>query len=190
MEEGFQEFPIFDASDLKIGMVVSRQNYTVAQNLLRFAKDALFEYNIGSLDSDIVFVAGPMEVPYALQRMASSGNYDCLVVIGCILIDSPRGSIEIDTLRESVLQLTFQYKLPIGFGVVVARREKDAVNQLYFAAEAAAGALELANLESRAQSKKAAAPKKKATVKKTTLKRGMIFDSDDSTRPTEEEPVE
>lgn len=73
------------AEGLRFGIVVSRFNSFITDRLLASALDALDRAGAGSKDVDVVHVPGSFELPLAAKKLASTGKYDALIAIGCIL---------------------------------------------------------------------------------------------------------
>src|SRR5271167_540766 len=73
------------ATGLRFGIVVSRFNDFITNRLLEAALDALQRAGAGDKDVDVVRVPGAFELPLISKKMASSGKYDALIAIGCVL---------------------------------------------------------------------------------------------------------
>ena len=73
------------AEGLRFGVVVSRFNSFITDRLLSAALDAFERSGAASGDVDVARVPGAFELPLTAKKMASSGRYDALVAIGCVL---------------------------------------------------------------------------------------------------------
>jgi 6,7-dimethyl-8-ribityllumazine synthase len=73
------------AAGLRFGIVVSRFNSFITERLLLAAVDALERAAAGRQDVDVVHVPGAFELPLAAKKMATTGKYDALIAIGCVL---------------------------------------------------------------------------------------------------------
>ncbi len=73
------------AAGLRFGVVVSRFNSFITDRLLAAAVDALERAGAGDKDVDIVHVPGAFELPLAAKKLATTGKYDALIAIGCVL---------------------------------------------------------------------------------------------------------
>ena len=73
------------AVDLRFGIVVSRFNSFITERLLSAAVDALERAGASNEDVTVVHVPGAFELPLAAKRLATSGKYDALISIGCVL---------------------------------------------------------------------------------------------------------
>ena len=74
-----------DASGLRFAIVVSRFNSAITDRLLEGAEDALKQSGAADEDVEIVYVPGAFELPLAAKKLASQGDYDALIAIGCVI---------------------------------------------------------------------------------------------------------
>jgi 6,7-dimethyl-8-ribityllumazine synthase len=73
------------AVGLRIGIVVSQFNNFITDRLLAGALGALERGGAEERQIQIVQVPGSFELPLAAKKMASGGNFDSIICIGCIL---------------------------------------------------------------------------------------------------------
>jgi 6,7-dimethyl-8-ribityllumazine synthase len=73
------------AVGLRFGLVVSRFNSFITERLLAAALDTLERAGAKGPDIDVVRVPGSFELPLTAKKLASTGNYDALIAIGCII---------------------------------------------------------------------------------------------------------
>jgi 6,7-dimethyl-8-ribityllumazine synthase len=73
------------AVGLRIGIVVSQFNNFITDRLLAGALGALERGGAEERQIQIVQVPGSFELPLAAKKMASDGNFDSIICIGCIL---------------------------------------------------------------------------------------------------------
>jgi 6,7-dimethyl-8-ribityllumazine synthase len=73
------------ASGLRFGIVVSRFNNFITDRLLSASLDALQRAGASDKNVDVVHVPGAFELPLAAKKLATTGRYDALIAIGCIL---------------------------------------------------------------------------------------------------------
>jgi len=73
------------AAGLRFGIVVSQFNSFITDRLLAGALDALEREGAAEKMIEIVRVPGSFELPIAAKKLASTGRYDSLITIGCIL---------------------------------------------------------------------------------------------------------
>ena len=119
--------PGLDGAGLKIGIVRCRFNGRSARSSSRRARPARRAGVAGS-DIAVVAVAGALEAPLALQRLAQTGDYDALVALGAVI----RGETyhfeivanESASRRHARSQLEFG--MPIGNGILTTDTDAQA----------------------------------------------------------------
>jgi 6,7-dimethyl-8-ribityllumazine synthase len=77
--------PKLGASGLRFAVVVSRFNNLITERLLRGAIEALEKSGAAKTDIEIVEVPGAFELPLAAKKLATKGEYDALIAIGCVI---------------------------------------------------------------------------------------------------------
>jgi len=136
------KFEVFDASNYRVGIVVSQFNFTYTEAMLAYAKEALKDYSVPKENIVILRVAGSMETPVALQALAGKGNFDCLVAIGVIIRgETPHFDYVAKMVTEGVLRVGLDYKIPVGFGVITANNEEQVKARLHLGRGAVIAAL-------------------------------------------------
>jgi len=74
-----------NATGLRFGVVVSQFNNFITDRLLAGALNALERGGADEKQIQVVHVPGSFELPLAAKKMASSGNFDSIICIGCVL---------------------------------------------------------------------------------------------------------
>src|SRR3984957_3171745 len=77
--------PELDGSGLHFAIVVSRFNNVITERLLSGSLEALEKSGVTKADIEIVEVPGAFELPLACKKLASKGEYDALIAIGCVI---------------------------------------------------------------------------------------------------------
>ena len=70
-----------DGSDLSIGVVVSRFNEYAGKELYAACLEELKRLGVAEEDITYVTVPGALEIPFALSRLAETGDYDALIAL-------------------------------------------------------------------------------------------------------------
>ncbi|MCL5775172.1 MAG: 6,7-dimethyl-8-ribityllumazine synthase [Patescibacteria group bacterium] len=136
------------AGAFKVGLVTSRFNGEITEGLLRSAKLALKKYGVKEKNIATVSVAGAVEIPFALQKLALAQRYDCLVALGCVIRgETPHFDYVCKMAQEGVLRVSQDFRLPVGFGVLTVFSVKQARSRFHVGGEAVEAALELASLQ-------------------------------------------
>ncbi|HCT3781970.1 6,7-dimethyl-8-ribityllumazine synthase [Staphylococcus aureus] len=138
--------------DLKVAIVVSRFNDFITGRLLEGAKDTLIRHDVNEDNIDVAFVPGAFEIPLVAKKLASSGNYDAVITLGCVI----RGATThydyvCNEVAKGVSKVNDQTNVPVIFGILTTESIEQAVERAGTkagnkGAEAAVSAIEMANL--------------------------------------------
>ncbi|HHB3772079.1 TPA: 6,7-dimethyl-8-ribityllumazine synthase [Staphylococcus aureus] len=138
--------------DLKVAIVVSRFNDFITGRLLEGAKDTLIRHDVNEDNIDVAFVPGAFEIPLVAKKLASSGNYDAVITLGCVI----RGATShydyvCNEVAKGVSKVNDQTNVPVIFGILTTESIEQAVERAATkagnkGAEAAVSAIEMANL--------------------------------------------
>ncbi|HGZ9770883.1 TPA: 6,7-dimethyl-8-ribityllumazine synthase [Staphylococcus aureus] len=138
--------------DLKVAIVVSRFNDFITGRLLEGAKDTLIRHDVNEDNIDVAFVPGAFEIPLVAKKLASSGNYDAVITLGCVI----RGATShydyvCNEVAKGVSKVNDQTNVPVIFGILTTKSIEQAVERAGTkagnkGAEAAVSAIEMANL--------------------------------------------
>ena len=115
------------AEHARVGIVVSRFNADMGEALLAAALRALDEAGVSSDSITVASVPGALEAPLALQRMAQTGDYDALVVLGAVIRgETYHFEIVSNESARGIMDLTVRNHLAIGNGVLTVEDEEQA----------------------------------------------------------------
>ncbi|HCT2118798.1 TPA: 6,7-dimethyl-8-ribityllumazine synthase [Staphylococcus aureus] len=138
--------------DLKVAIVVSRFNDFITGRLLEGAKDTLIRHDVNEDNIDVAFVPGAFEIPLVAKKLASSGNYDAVITLGCVI----RGATShydyvCNEVAKGVSKVNDQTNVPVIFGILTTESIEQAVERAGTkagnkGAEVAVSAIEMANL--------------------------------------------
>ena len=122
-----QSFKPFDASDWRIGIVVSQFNRQITERLYRSVMDRTKAYNLPANKIDSLKVAGSIEIPLALQKMALSQRYRALVALGCVIRgETAHFDYVCKFVTEGILRVQLDNQVPIAFGILTCDTEEQA----------------------------------------------------------------
>jgi 6,7-dimethyl-8-ribityllumazine synthase len=139
-------------SSLSIAIAVARFNTLITERLLAGALAGLMECDIAEAAVTVVWVPGSFELPYAAHQLASSGRYDAVVCLGCVIKGETDHDVYINTATaQGIAEVGKATGVPAIFGLVttnsleqaLARAEDGTTNKGY---EAALAAVVMANL--------------------------------------------
>ena len=108
-----------DATNLKIGLVVSEWNGNITENLSTGAKEALIE--VGVKESNIVRwnVPGSFELPAGCRKMLTSGEFDAIVAIGSVIRgETSHFDFVCSATAQGIMELNVSQDVPIIFCVL------------------------------------------------------------------------
>ncbi len=116
--------------DLKVAIVVSRFNDFITGRLLEGAKDTLIRHDVNEDNIDVAFVPGAFEIPLVAKKLASSGNYDAIITLGCVI----RGATShydyvCNEVAKGVSKVNDQTNVPVIFGILTTESIEQAVEE-------------------------------------------------------------
>jgi 6,7-dimethyl-8-ribityllumazine synthase len=140
-----KKYKYFDGTKMKVSIVVSRFNGEITEQLLLSALQTLNKSKVNPKNIKIVQVAGAVEIPFALHKMAKSGKFDFLVAIACVIRgETPHFDFVCKIAQEGILKVMLEDNIPVGFGVLSVNNIKQAQVRYHVGGEAVLAALELA----------------------------------------------
>ena len=116
--------------ELKVAIVVSRFNDFITGRLLEGAKDTLIRHDVNEDNIDVAYVPGAFEIPLVAKKLASSGNYDAVITLGCVI----RGATShydyvCNEVAKGVSKVNDQTNVPVIFGILTTESIEQAVER-------------------------------------------------------------
>lgn len=142
-------------SNLKVGITVSRFNGFITTKLLDGALDALKRHGVNIDDVDIFWTPGAFEIPATAKRLAESNRYDVIICIGAVIRGAtPHFDFVASESAKGISQVSSNTGVPVIYGVITTDTVEQAIERTGTkmgnkGAEAAAAAIEMANLYRR-----------------------------------------
>lgn len=136
----------------RFAIVVSRFNSFITERLLVSACDGLLRTGGRKEDIDVVRVPGAFEIPIASRTLASTGKYDAIVCIGCLLRgDTAHYDVIVNEVTRGIGQSAQETGVPHAFGVLTCETLEQAIDRAGLKMgnkgfEAALAAVEMASL--------------------------------------------
>ena len=141
-----------EARGLKIGIVVSRFNSFLTEQLVKGAVDAFVRMGGSEKDLTLVRVPGAYEIPLAARRLAGKKGFDAIVALGAVVQGATAHADLInETTARALSEISLATGVPVLDGVVSAENLEQAVErcgtkQGNKGFSAMQGAIEMANL--------------------------------------------
>jgi 6,7-dimethyl-8-ribityllumazine synthase len=133
---------------LRVGVVMSRFNLDVCEGLLSACTASLLKHGVAATDIKIATVAGALEIPLVLKKMAESGKFDALVALGAVIRgETYHFEIVSNEMASGITRVNLDTGVPIANGVLTTNTDHQATERMSEKGrEAATTVIEMANL--------------------------------------------
>jgi len=141
-----------DASSIKFGLVVSRFNDFITEQLLKGSMDALIRHGSQESNITVVKVPGCFEIPYAASRMANSKKYAAIICLGALIRgQTPHFEYISNEVSKGIAKIALDTGLPVIYGIITTENIEQAIERAGTKAgnkgwNAAIAGIEMANL--------------------------------------------
>lgn len=116
--------------DEKIAIIASRFNHIITDRLIEGAKDSFLRHNGNDEKLDLILVPGAYELPFALDRILSSGKYDGVCALGAIIRGgTPHFDYVSAEATKGIANTTLKYNTPVSFGVLTTDNIEQAIER-------------------------------------------------------------
>jgi 6,7-dimethyl-8-ribityllumazine synthase len=137
-------------ADRTVGIVVSRFNGEISNQLLESALEALAAAGVAEERVTVMPVPGAFELPIGAMALAKTRRYSCVVALGCVVRGETAHFEYVAGEAASGLQLAgLETGVPVAFGVLTVDTAEQAEERVDKGADAARAALEMADLFSQ-----------------------------------------
>jgi 6,7-dimethyl-8-ribityllumazine synthase len=139
----------------RVAVVVSKYHDVVTERLKRGALTALAAAKIAAESVEVVAVPGAFEIPMAARQAATTGRFDAVVCLGCLIKgETPHFEFIASAVAHGLVAASGETGVPMTFGVLttnsveeaLARAGDDPSNKGW---EAAAAAVEMMAIAQR-----------------------------------------
>ena len=140
-----------EGSSYKIGIVVSRWNREITENLLHGALRALAACSVEAENITIVEVPGALEIPMAANELANSG-VDAIVAIGCVIRGETAHFEHVSRLAlDGIARVSGHAKIPVTCGILTTydfrqAEARSGLDEANVGSQAALAAVEMLNV--------------------------------------------
>lgn len=116
--------------DEKIAIIASRFNHLITDKLIDGAKDCFLRHGGNEDLLDLILVPGAYEVPFALQKVLSQGDYDGICCLGAIIRGStPHFDYVAAEATKGIANTTLKYGAAVTFGVLTTDTIEQAIER-------------------------------------------------------------
>jgi 6,7-dimethyl-8-ribityllumazine synthase len=115
------------ATGHRFAVVVSRFNEEITGGLLTGARAALAEAGVKDEDVTVVHVPGAFELPLAARRLAVTGRYDGVIVLGCLIKgDTMHFEYIASAASQGIMDVNTSTGVPVAFGLLTTLTDEQA----------------------------------------------------------------
>ena len=119
-----------NASGMKVAIVVSRFNSFFTEQLLKGAVDCFLRHNGSDNDLTVVRVPGANESPVVTDKLASTGGYDAIIVLGAVIQGAtPHAELINGTVARALSTIALKSGIPVLNGIVCAQNLEQAIER-------------------------------------------------------------
>ena len=137
-----------NGQDLRLGIVQARFNEEHCVALTTACIEELIKLGVSQSDIKLVTVPGALEIPFALQKLAETGEFDGLVALGAIIRgETYHFELVSNESGAGITRIGLDFGIPIANAVLTTETDEQAeVRMQEKGADAARAAVEMANL--------------------------------------------
>ena len=137
-----------NGQDLRVGIVQARFNEEHCVALTSACIEELIKLGVSQSDIKLVTVPGALEIPFALQKMAETGEFDGLVALGAVIRgETYHFELVSNESAAGISRISIESGLPIANGVLTCDTDEQAqVRVQVKGADCAKAVIEMANL--------------------------------------------
>jgi len=116
-----------DGTGLRIGIVRCRFNEPIGVVSLAACLGRLAELGVAGSDITVVSVAGALEAPLGLQKLAASGKYEALIVLGAVIRgETYHFEVVANESASGLMQAQLDSGVPVANGILTTDTEAQA----------------------------------------------------------------
>jgi 6,7-dimethyl-8-ribityllumazine synthase len=115
------------ATGHRFAVVVSRFNVEITTGLLAGAREALAEAGVKDEHVTVVHVPGAFELPVAARRLALTGGYDAVIVLGCLIKgETMHFEYIAEAASHGIMDISTSTGVPVAFGLLTTMTDAQA----------------------------------------------------------------
>jgi 6,7-dimethyl-8-ribityllumazine synthase len=137
-----------NGEQLRIAIVMARFNSKIGDALLKSCMNELKHLSVTEDNIIVLSVAGALEIPLALQKLAQLGGFNALIALGAVIRgDTYHFEVVSNEMAAGISRVSLDEGIPIANGVLTVNTDEQAQSRvLEKGADCARVAVEMANM--------------------------------------------
>ncbi|MEY3996625.1 MAG: hypothetical protein RL344_968 [Pseudomonadota bacterium] len=137
-----------NGEQLRIAIVMARFNSDIGNALLNSCMHELERLSVAEDNIIVLSVAGALEIPLALQKLAQLGEFNALIALGAVIRgDTYHFEVVSNEMAAGISRISLDESIPIANGVLTVNTDEQAQSRvLEKGADCARVAVEMANM--------------------------------------------
>lgn len=116
--------------NIKIGIVVSKWNSNITDQMLEGALAALKGNGVTEEDITVIKCPGSFEIPLTADYLLNKTDVDGVIALGVVIRGgTPHFEYVCDAVTKGVIELNLKYQKPVAFGVLTTDDVKQAIDR-------------------------------------------------------------
>jgi 6,7-dimethyl-8-ribityllumazine synthase len=104
---------------VRIGLVASRFNQFIVDQLIAGAHEGLSRRGLSTADTTLVWVPGAFELPLAAEHLARSGQFSAIIALGAVIRGgTPHFDYVAGECAAGLGRVALDHGIPVMFGVL------------------------------------------------------------------------
>ena len=121
---------VFNGDNVKVGIVASRFNSLIVEQLILGAVDGLTRNNVSKDNIEIVKVPGAFEIPLISKKMAKSSKYDVIIALSAVIRgETPHFDYVSSEVSKGIAHVGLETEVPVIFGVLTTDNTEQALER-------------------------------------------------------------
>lgn len=116
--------------NIKIGIVVSKWNSNITEQMLEGALAALKGNGVTEEDITVIKCPGSFEIPLTADYLLNKTDVDGVIALGVVIRGgTPHFEYVCNAVTKGVIELNLKYQKPVAFGVLTTDDVKQALDR-------------------------------------------------------------
>jgi 6,7-dimethyl-8-ribityllumazine synthase len=116
-----------DGAGLRVAIVSTRFHGDLTERMTTAAVETLGSHGVGEGDVRVSHVPGAWELPWAVGRIAASGQADVVIAIGCVIRgDTPHFDVVAGEAARGLMDVSLAEDVPVILGLLTTETREQA----------------------------------------------------------------